>query len=102
MVWLATSPANSMAANTRRIAKPIAAPISSSCTRISSPCQDIGSTAGMGEWLGAMIPASSTPSVSLMVCGTPVLPNTGAAAISRGCASAATAGRRSRRTARCW
>ena len=45
----------SMAANTRRIAKPIARPISSSCTRIRRPAYEVGSTAGIGGTVGAMI-----------------------------------------------
>lgn len=80
MVKLEISPAISTAANTMRMLNPIASPTSISCARISSPAKDIGSAAGSAGTVGATIIASITPSMTLTVAGTALLPNNGAAA----------------------
>ncbi len=81
MVRLEISPAISTAAKTMRMLKPIASPISISCTRISSPASDSGSAAGSAGTTGATIIASITPRLILTVAGTAELPSSGDAAI---------------------
>src|SRR5450830_420997 len=78
MVLLVSSPAISMAANTMRTAKPMAAPIMSCCPRIIRPVMDIGSSAGGIGTSGAITSEIITPSKIFTSIGTLALPNGGA------------------------
>ncbi|EXI71123.1 MAG: hypothetical protein AW07_03792 [Candidatus Accumulibacter sp. SK-11] len=75
-------PAISTALKTRRIAKPIARPISICCASSSRPSPDPGATAGSGGSAGAMAKVRARPAASRTRAGSAGLLNGGAVASS--------------------